>query len=125
VRRKAPGDDANCTFHDPAPPTRVDGVEDGRTSSGVGIGDLRRRQPADDTMRNLLDLMRDKLDTCARLPVFELEANNEGHTQAAALFRELCEVERDSFDALKAQLRAEIESTTAGNAHPSAERRFP
>ena len=76
-------------------------------------------------MRNLLDLMRDKLDTCARLPVFELEANNEGHTQAAALFRELCEVERDSFDALKAQLRAEIESTTAGNAHPSAERRFP
>ena len=79
---------------------------------GAGIGDLRRRQPADETMRNLLELTREKLDLCARLPVFELEADNEGHKAAAKLFNELLDVERASFDALKSQLLSEIQAIT-------------
>jgi hypothetical protein len=67
-------------------------------------------------MRNLLELMREKLDLCARLPVFELEADNEGHAAAARLFRELGEIERDSFDALKLRLQSEIEATSADGA---------
>ena len=82
-------------------------------SNGVGIGELRRRQPADETMRNLLELTREKLDLCARLPVFELEADNEGHADAAKLFRALLDTESASFDALKSRLLSEIEATMA------------
>jgi len=96
----------------------------GDTPNGTGIGELRRRQPADETMRNLLELTREKLDLCARLPVFELEAANEGHATTARLFNELADVERASFDALKARLLAEIdESSRHIGEDPSKRRR--
>lgn len=88
--------------------------------NGTGIGDLRRRQPADETMRNLLELSREKLDLCARLPVFELEAANEGHVDAAQLFQELLDVERASFDLLKARLFSELEATAGGGLRSTA-----
>jgi hypothetical protein len=79
-----------------------------RTISRPRIGDLRRAAPADDTTRNLLELLRCKLELCARLGVFELEAGNEGHHSSASLFHELAAVERESFERLKRQLIAEI-----------------
>jgi hypothetical protein len=79
-----------------------------------GIGDLRRAAPADDTTRNLLELLRCKLDLCARLGVFELEAGSEGHEATANLFHDLAAVERDSFERLKRRLIAEMEATGTG-----------
>jgi hypothetical protein len=79
-----------------------------------GIGDLRRAAPADDTTRNLLELLRCKLDLCARLGVFELEAGTEGHQATANLFHDLAAVERDSFERLKRRLIAEMEATGTG-----------
>ena len=76
-----------------------------------GIGELRRAAPADDTTRNLLELLRCKLDLCARLGVFELEAGSEGHHATATLFHDLAAVERDSFERLKRRLIAEMEAT--------------
>ena len=75
------------------------------------ISDLRRAAPADDTTRNLLELLRCKLDLCARLGVFELEAGTEGHHATASLFHDLAAVERDSFERLKRRLIAEMEAT--------------
>lgn len=95
----------------------------GNTPNGTGIGELRRRQPADETMRNLLELTREKLDLCARLPVFELEADNEGHPATARLFHELADVERASFDALKARLLTEIEESSRGIPEDPSKRR--
>jgi len=80
----------------------------GDSLNALGLGDLRRRQPADETMRNLLEITREKLDLCARLPVLELEADNEGHEDAAKLFHDLLDVERASFDALEAELLREM-----------------
>ena len=70
-----------------------------------------RTAPADDTTRNLLELLRCKLDLCARLGVFELEAGSEGHHAAARLFHDLGAVERDSFERLKRRLIAEMEAS--------------
>jgi hypothetical protein len=81
------------------------------TPSRRGIGELRRSAPADDTTRNLLELLRCKLDLCTRLGVFELEAGSEGHDATASLFRDLAAVERDSFERLKRRLIAEMEMT--------------
>jgi hypothetical protein len=81
------------------------------TTVGRGIGELRRSAPADDTTRNLLELLRCKLDLCARLGVFELEAGSEGHQAAARLFHDLGAVERDSFERLKRRLIAEMEAS--------------
>ena len=84
------------------------------TTTRRGIGDLRRAAPADDTTRNLLELLRCKLELCARLGVFELEAGSEGHEATANLFHDLAAVERDSFERLKRRLIAEMEATGAG-----------
>ena len=51
-----------------------------------------------------------KLDLCARLGVFELEAGTEGHHATATLFHDLAAVERDSFERLKRRLIAEMEA---------------
>ena len=102
---------------------RVVGMGGSNIPNGTGIGDLRRRLPADETMRNLLELTREKLDLCARLPVFEFEADNEGHTAAARLFHELGDVERASFNALKARLLSEIEASARDDLSESSGRR--
>jgi hypothetical protein len=103
---------------------RVLAMTGGDTPNGTGIGELRRRQPADETMRNLLELTSEKLDLCGRLPVYELEAANEGHAATARLFSELADVERASFDALKARLVIEIdESSRHSGEDPSKRRR--
>jgi len=80
------------------------------TAPRRGIGDLRRAAPVDDTTRNLLELLRCKLDLCTRLGVFELEAGSEGHHATASLFHDLAAVERDSFERLKRRLIAEMEA---------------
>jgi len=81
------------------------------TAPRRALGDLRRAAPADDTTRNLLELMCCKLDLCAQLGVFELEAGSEGHEASATLFHELAAVERDSFERLKRRLIAEMEAS--------------
>lgn len=87
-----------------------------------GISGLRRAAPADDTTRNLLELLRCKLDLCARLGVFELEAGAEGHHATAVLFHELAAVERSSYERLKERLIAEMEATApAGRPVPTTE----
>ena len=73
------------------------------------ISDLRRSQPTDATLRNLLGALNAKLEFCARLPVLAYEAEGEGHEDAAAAFRALATVERDSLDDLLASLRRHLD----------------
>lgn len=75
------------------------------------IGELRRMQPADATMRNLLSLLTTKLEICAGLPVWEWEAGNEGHRERAAGFRELAAAERRSCIDIMDWLREHLERT--------------
>jgi len=77
------------------------------------LGDLRRAQPADATMKNLLNLLSTKLELCASLPVFEWEAGNEGYPECAAAFRELAEAERSSCADVLEHLRALLERRAA------------
>jgi hypothetical protein len=69
------------------------------------LGDLRRTQPADATLRNLLDVLSAKLELCATLPVYEWEAGREGHAESATAFRDLAEAERLSCCDVIEQLR--------------------
>lgn len=64
------------------------------------LTDLRRAQPADATMQNLLQVISGKIELCGQLVIYEYEASSEGHTEAAATFRELGEVERSSYESL-------------------------
>jgi hypothetical protein len=75
------------------------------------LNELRRAGTADATLQNLLNALGAKLDTCARLPVFEYEAATEGHENSAALFRRLAETERQIFDELVVCLRGHLDET--------------
>lgn len=73
------------------------------------LGDLRRAQQADATLKNLLGVLNAKLELCACLPVYEWEASREGHTERAAAFRDLAEAERRSCSDVLDHLRAHLE----------------
>jgi len=78
------------------------------------LNDLRRAQPGDPTLQNLLGILSAKLELCARLPIFEYEAGSQGHEACARAFRRLGELERQSFNEVLACLRQHLdESTTA------------
>jgi hypothetical protein len=73
------------------------------------LTDLRRAQPADATLRNLLGVLSAKLELCASLPVFEWEAGSEGHEDCAAAFRDLAEAERRSCSDVLDRLREHLD----------------
>lgn len=75
------------------------------------LSELRRAGTADATLQNLLNALGAKLDTCARLPVFEYEAASEGHETPAAVFRRVAETERQIFDELVVCLRRHLDET--------------
>ena len=88
----------------------------GRTDSSEAtrrLGDLRRTQPADATLKNLLGVLSAKLELCATLPVFEWEAGREGHAESATAFRDLAEAERLSCCDVIEQLQAFLERRAA------------
>ena len=84
------------------------------------LSDLRRAQPADATLQNLLRLLSTKLELCARLPVFEYEAGNDGHARCAAAFRDLADVERQSFNELLVCLRDHLDESLGAHKGDSA-----
>jgi hypothetical protein len=87
-----------------------------RSDSAQRLGGLRRSQPADVTLRNLLALLTSKLDLCASLPVWEWEAANEGHEESADCFSAFAEAERRSTADVIACLRTHLEHTAPGGA---------
>lgn len=78
------------------------------------LSDLRRSQPADATLANLLATLSGKLELCARLPVLAYEADREGHVGTAAAFRALADSERRSLEALLDSLRRHLEIARSG-----------
>jgi len=77
------------------------------------LGNLRRAQPTDATLRNLLGVLSAKLELCGSLPVFEWEAATEGYPECASAFRELAEAERRSCSDVLEQLQAHLEQRAA------------
>jgi|ERR687897_349053 hypothetical protein len=73
------------------------------------LSDLRRRQPADATLKNLLGVLNAKLELCASLPVYEWEAGSEGYDECAAAFRDLAEYERRSCSGVIDCLREHLQ----------------
>jgi hypothetical protein len=82
------------------------------------LSDLRRGQPADTTLRNLLGVLSAKLELCASLPVYEWEAGSEGHTTCALAFRHLADMERRTCNDVLEQLRQHLDhrATVDGDA---------
>jgi hypothetical protein len=78
------------------------------------LTDLRRAQPTDATLRNLLGVLSAKLELCASLPVYEWEAGSEGHDDCAAAFRTLAEAERKSCNDVLNRLREHLDERAAG-----------
>jgi hypothetical protein len=72
------------------------------------LGDLRRAQPADTALRNLLRILSTKLELSSHLPVYEYEAHLEGNEQFAAAFHRLAEDERRIFEELLSTLRIHL-----------------
>jgi hypothetical protein len=77
------------------------------------LTDLRRAQPTDATLRNLLGVLSAKLELCASLPVYEWEAGSEGHEDCAAAFRMLAEAERQSCNEVLNRLREHLDLRAA------------
>lgn len=73
------------------------------------LTDLRRGQPADATLRNILRVLDSKLELCATLPVYEWEARSEGFEEAAAAFRSLADAERTLCASILDRLREQLE----------------
>jgi hypothetical protein len=81
--------------------------------ASLRLTDLRRAHAADATLENLLNAVTGKIQSCARLAVFEYEAGTEGHDGLALAFRELGEIERESFKTLLAHLRRHLNELPA------------
>jgi hypothetical protein len=77
------------------------------------LSDLTAAHPADRTLENLLRTLTAKLDLCARLPVFEYEADAEGHHASAEAFERLAISERHAFDELLRNLRQHLDELPA------------
>ena len=75
------------------------------------LADLQRELPGDATTRNLLSVLSAKLELSSRLPVFQWEAEAEGHDACAQTLRRLAEIERQSYADLLECLRRHIEAT--------------
>jgi hypothetical protein len=86
------------------------------SNPGPRLSDLARVHPADRTLQNLLGTLSAKLELCSRLPIFEYEANSEGHNACAAAFQDLAANERQTFNDLLVCLRNHLDATVpAGN----------
>jgi rubrerythrin len=72
------------------------------------LSDLQRSHAADATLKNLLSTLTGQIQTCARLAVFEYEADSEGHKTLALAFHELAEIERASFNTTLENLRRHL-----------------
>ena len=72
------------------------------------LTDLRKAQPADATLKNLLGVLSAKLELCASLPVYEWEAVSEGFDACARAFRDLAEAERQSCTEVIDRLREHL-----------------
>jgi DnaJ-domain-containing protein 1 len=90
----------------------------------IRLSDLQRNRAADATLKNLLSTLTDQIQTCAKLAVFEYEADSEGHPALAIAFRDLGESERASFDTLLEYLRRHLNEQQP-EAPPAAVRRAP
>jgi hypothetical protein len=82
------------------------------------LSDLTAAHPADRTLENLLRTLTAKLDLCARLPVFEYEADAEGHHASAEAFERLAISERHSFEELLRNLRNHLDELPAIRQEP-------
>jgi hypothetical protein len=98
-------------------------VSPDQSDADMRLSDLRRAQPADSTMRNLLVLLTAKLEPCAQLPVYEYEAATAGHPACAEAFSRLAEVERQSFNELLGCLRGHIDASPQEEERPPAQPR--
>jgi len=87
---------------------------DETSSAARRLSDLRKAQPGDPTLQNLLGVLSAKLELCSRLPIYEYEAGTQGHEASVLAFRRLAEVERDSFNEILACLRQHLDVTAAG-----------
>ena len=89
------------------------------------LSDLQRSHAADATLKNLLSTLTGQIQTCARLAVFEYEADSEGHKELALAFHDLAETERASFNTLLEHLRRHLNELPAPTApavhHPRTE----
>jgi hypothetical protein len=95
------------------------------TDATVRLSDLRRAKAADVSLENLLTAVTSKLQSCARLAVFEYEAGSEGHVDLAMAFHNLAVAERESFRVLLDHLRRHLnelsgENDTESEGFPSA-----
>jgi hypothetical protein len=89
------------------------------------LSDLRRAQPADATLRNLIDILQAKLELSARLPVLVFEAEDDGDHAGAQLFRSLVASEKRQINTLLDGLRAHLEARQDVPAATSADTRAP
>ena len=81
---RSPSSGKGFTFHRRRPQARLIRVISRTDPSDATrrLSDLRRAQPADATLKNLLGVLNAKLELCASLPVFEWEAGTEGYESA-------------------------------------------
>lgn len=77
------------------------------------LSDLQRSHAADATLNNLLTTLTGQIQSCAKLAVFEYEADTEGHKELALAFHELAETERASFNTLLDYLRRHLNELPA------------
>lgn len=80
-------------------------------SSAQRLTELRSALPYDETLQNLVTVLSLKLDLCARLPIFEYEAESEGFTDSASFFGALASAERASVNDIRRSLQSHLAAT--------------
>jgi hypothetical protein len=82
-------------------------------TSAQRLTELRSALPYDATLQNLVAVLTVKLDLCARLPIFEYEAESEGFTDSASFFGALASAERTSVAEIRRALQGHLNETNS------------
>jgi hypothetical protein len=74
------------------------------------LTEIKAAQPADATLRNLIEVLQMKLELSARLPLLVLEAEHDGDHAGARVFQTLVTEEKSQIAALLDGLRHHLDS---------------
>jgi hypothetical protein len=90
-----------------------------KTSQSERLHELRSAHACDATLQNLIAVLATRLDLCAKLAIYEYEADNEGFADSASFFSAVASAERESVRELVQSLRHHLDQSSAAVPPPA------
>jgi hypothetical protein len=90
-----------------------------KTSGSERLAELRSAHACNATLQNLIAVLATRLDLCAKLAIYEFEADNEGFANSASFFSAVASAERESVRELVEALRVHLDQANGAVPTPA------